>query len=80
MQHDRDRDGALSPLEMESLFSRCLFPPWSDEYKYTVATNEKVVVHIIVTSDIDRFFFIKVEEKANMLIGTMASVKINLLI
>ncbi|KYN13042.1 PREDICTED: mitochondrial Rho GTPase isoform X1 [Trachymyrmex cornetzi] len=41
MQHDRDRDGALSPLEMESLFSRCLFPPWGDEYKYTVATNEK---------------------------------------
>lgn len=42
MQHDRDRDGALSPLEMESLFSRCLFPPWGDEYKYTVPTNEKV--------------------------------------
>ncbi|XP_077262080.1 mitochondrial Rho GTPase isoform X1 [Temnothorax americanus] len=41
MQHDRDRDGALSPLEMESLFSRCLFPPWGDEYKYTVPTNEK---------------------------------------
>ena len=79
MQHDRDRDGALSPLEMESLFSRCLFPPWGDEYKYTVATNEKVVVYIIVTSDIDRFFFIKVEEKANMLIGTMvASVKIKI--
>jgi len=42
MQHDRDRDGALSPLEMESLFSRCLTPPWGDEYKYTVSTNEKV--------------------------------------
>ncbi|KAL6441984.1 mitochondrial Rho GTPase isoform X1 [Cataglyphis hispanica] len=41
MQHDRDRDGALSPLEMESLFSRCLVPPWGDEYKYTVPTNEK---------------------------------------
>ncbi|XP_011689148.1 PREDICTED: mitochondrial Rho GTPase isoform X1 [Wasmannia auropunctata] len=41
MQHDRDRDGALSPLEMESLFSRCLFPPWGDEYKHTVSTNEK---------------------------------------
>ncbi|XP_011881969.1 PREDICTED: mitochondrial Rho GTPase isoform X2 [Vollenhovia emeryi] len=41
MQHDRDRDGALSPLEMESLFSRCLLPPWGDEYKYTVPTNEK---------------------------------------
>ncbi|XP_025266751.1 mitochondrial Rho GTPase isoform X2 [Camponotus floridanus] len=41
MQHDRDRDGALSPLEMESLFSRCLVPPWGDEYKYTVSTNEK---------------------------------------
>lgn len=42
MQHDRDRDGALSPLEIESLFSRCLFPPWGDEYKHTVLTNEKV--------------------------------------
>ncbi|XP_011342853.2 mitochondrial Rho GTPase isoform X2 [Ooceraea biroi] len=41
MQHDRDRDGALSPLEMESLFSRCPAPPWEDEYKYTVPTNEK---------------------------------------
>ncbi|XP_025074964.1 mitochondrial Rho GTPase, partial [Pogonomyrmex barbatus] len=41
MQHDRDRDGALSPLEMESLFSRCLVPPWGDEYRYTVPTNEK---------------------------------------
>ncbi|XP_020292183.1 mitochondrial Rho GTPase isoform X1 [Pseudomyrmex gracilis] len=41
MQHDRDRDGALSPPEMESLFSRCLIPPWGDEYKYTVPTNEK---------------------------------------
>ncbi|XP_072761131.1 mitochondrial Rho GTPase isoform X2 [Anoplolepis gracilipes] len=41
MQHDRDRDGALSPLELESLFSRCLVPPWGDEYKYTVPTNEK---------------------------------------
>lgn len=42
MQHDRDRDGALSPLEMDSLFSRCLVAPWGDEYKYTVPTNEKV--------------------------------------
>ncbi|XP_012218459.1 mitochondrial Rho GTPase isoform X2 [Linepithema humile] len=41
MQHDRDRDGALSPLELESLFSRCLVPPWGEEYKYTVPTNEK---------------------------------------
>jgi len=48
MQHDRDRDGALSPLEMESLFSRCLFPPWGDEYKYTVPTNEKVETKTLV--------------------------------
>ncbi|KAL6259487.1 hypothetical protein P5V15_009406 [Pogonomyrmex californicus] len=39
----RDRDGALSPLEMESLFSRCLVPPWDDEYRYTVPTNEKSI-------------------------------------
>ncbi|XP_034949325.1 mitochondrial Rho GTPase isoform X1 [Chelonus insularis] len=41
MQHDRDRDGALSPSELEALFSRCVTPPWGDEYKHTVATNEK---------------------------------------
>lgn len=41
MQHDRDRDGALSPNEMEALFSRCGKVPWNDEYKYTVATNDK---------------------------------------
>ncbi|XP_025152381.1 mitochondrial Rho GTPase isoform X1 [Harpegnathos saltator] len=41
MQHDRDRDGALSPIEMESLFSRCHVPPWGEEYKHTVPTNEK---------------------------------------
>lgn len=42
MQHDRDRDGALSPPEIESLFSRCVVPPWGNEYKYTVSTNDKV--------------------------------------
>ncbi|XP_015605375.1 mitochondrial Rho GTPase isoform X3 [Cephus cinctus] len=41
MQHDRDHDGALSPPELDALFSRCLVPPWGDEYKYTVPTNEK---------------------------------------
>lgn len=52
MQHDRDRDGALSPIEMESLFSRCNVPPWSDEYKYTVPTNEKVFTFALFTSRI----------------------------
>lgn len=42
MLHDRDRDGALSPQEMQSLFSKCIVPPWGNEYKYIVATNEKV--------------------------------------
>lgn len=42
MLHDRDRDGSLSPPEMESLFSKCPVPPWGNEYKYTVATNEQV--------------------------------------
>ncbi|XP_048507598.1 mitochondrial Rho GTPase isoform X2 [Athalia rosae] len=41
MQHDRDHDGALSPLEMDMLFSRCPSPPWGDEYRYMVTTNEK---------------------------------------
>ncbi|XP_011303852.1 mitochondrial Rho GTPase isoform X3 [Fopius arisanus] len=41
MLHDRDRDGALSPSEMDSLFSRCVTPPWGDEFKHTVSTNEK---------------------------------------
>ncbi|XP_011494605.1 PREDICTED: mitochondrial Rho GTPase isoform X2 [Ceratosolen solmsi marchali] len=39
--HDQDKDNALSPLELESLFSKCLAPPWEDEYKYTVTTNER---------------------------------------
>lgn len=58
MQHDRDRDGALSPLEMESLFSRCLFPPWGDEYKYTVPTNEKVErTKTLVTLNYNKFIY-----------------------
>ena len=52
MQHDRDRDGALSPSEMESLFSRCLIPPWGDEYKYTVPTNEKVCFLFFIHSSL----------------------------
>lgn len=42
MLHDRDRDGALSPPELESLFSKCPVAPWGNEYKYIVATNEYV--------------------------------------
>lgn len=56
MQHDRDRDGALSPLEMESLFSRCLTPPWGDEYKYIVPTNEKVYIFFIIISFVYNIF------------------------
>ncbi|XP_046490339.1 mitochondrial Rho GTPase isoform X1 [Neodiprion pinetum] len=41
MQHDCDHDGALSPLEMEMLFSRCPSPPWGEEYRFVVPTNEK---------------------------------------
>ncbi|XP_058795660.1 mitochondrial Rho GTPase isoform X2 [Phymastichus coffea] len=41
MLHDRDRDNALSPPELDSLFSKCPVPPWRDEYKYIVATNEQ---------------------------------------
>lgn len=47
MQHDRDRDGALSPSEMDALFSRCSSPPWSDDSKYSVVTNEKVWSNIL---------------------------------
>ncbi|XP_033208669.1 mitochondrial Rho GTPase isoform X1 [Belonocnema kinseyi] len=39
--HDRDHDGALSPQEMDSLFSKCPSPPWGNEYKHTVCTNEQ---------------------------------------
>lgn len=58
MQHDRDRDGALSPSELESLFSRCPSQPWGDEYKHTVVTNEKVMWYRINES---RVFFIAID-------------------
>ena len=48
--HDQDHDGALSSQEMESLFSKCPTPPWGDEYKYTVFTNDQVISMYLIIS------------------------------
>lgn len=45
--HDKDQDGALCPEELNSLFSKCITPPWGEEYKYMVATNEMVISRIV---------------------------------
>lgn len=58
MHHDQDKDGALSPSEMKSLFSRCCAPPWEEEYKYTVPTNEKVHIFSIVIISLYFFYFV----------------------
>jgi len=38
-KHDKDRDGALSPQELVSLFSTCPGMPWGPEIYYQVVTN-----------------------------------------
>ncbi|KAF2353784.1 Small GTPase superfamily [Trinorchestia longiramus] len=38
-RHDRDKDGALSPAELVSLFSTCPGVPWGPELQTTVHTN-----------------------------------------
>lgn len=38
---DKDKDGALSPLELTQLFSTCSTPAWGNDMKYLVPTNEK---------------------------------------
>ncbi|XP_067013378.1 mitochondrial Rho GTPase isoform X2 [Anabrus simplex] len=40
-RHDKDHDGALSPSELESLFSTCPSPLWGLDVHRTVVTNSK---------------------------------------
>ncbi|XP_077980753.1 mitochondrial Rho GTPase 1-like isoform X2 [Glandiceps talaboti] len=40
-KYDRDQDGALSPTELESLFSTCPMNPWGPDVNMTVPTNDK---------------------------------------
>lgn len=40
-RNDHDNDGALSPEEFKKVFSACPVPPFSNDIKRTVPTNEK---------------------------------------
>lgn len=40
-RHDKDKDHALSPAELEDLFSACPTPAWGSNVSSVVATNEK---------------------------------------
>lgn len=40
-RHDKDRDGALSPRELEELFSTCPVVPWGPDVNAAVVTNER---------------------------------------
>ncbi|XP_076366023.1 mitochondrial Rho GTPase isoform X2 [Tachypleus tridentatus] len=40
-KHDLDKDGCLSSLELQDLFSICPILPWGPELPYTVPTSEK---------------------------------------
>lgn len=42
-RHDRDRDGALSPKEVEELFSTCPTPAWGEDFHRNVPTTKKQV-------------------------------------
>lgn len=43
-KYDKDRDGALSPLELSQLFSTCPNVAWGADIKNIVPTNHKVRV------------------------------------
>jgi hypothetical protein len=47
-RHDKDKDGALSPAEVDSLFSTCPSPLWGHDFRRTVSTNSKVLYFIDV--------------------------------
>ncbi|XP_063961643.1 mitochondrial Rho GTPase 1-A-like isoform X1 [Lytechinus pictus] len=40
-KYDKDRDGALSPAELQTLFQTCPMMPWGPDVNMTVCTNEK---------------------------------------
>jgi len=37
----QDKDGCLSPTELQQLFSTCPFLPWGDDVLSTVQTNKQ---------------------------------------
>ncbi|CAG2065301.1 unnamed protein product, partial [Timema podura] len=41
-RYDKDRDGALSPTEVNNLFTPCPAPLWGPDFHRTVATNSQV--------------------------------------
>ncbi|BES97657.1 Mitochondrial Rho GTPase [Nesidiocoris tenuis] len=41
LRFDKDRDGALNPVELHQLFATCKKPAWGNEMKNLVPTNEK---------------------------------------
>uniref|UniRef100_T1INJ1 Mitochondrial Rho GTPase n=1 Tax=Strigamia maritima TaxID=126957 RepID=T1INJ1_STRMM len=40
-KYDQDRDGCLSPTELQNLFSTCPIMPWGPDVSHTVVTNER---------------------------------------
>lgn len=46
---DKDRDGALSPAEVDDLFSTCPAPLWGPDVHRTVSTNSKVLCFIPIS-------------------------------
>ena len=42
-RYDKDKDGALSPAEVDSLFSTCPSPLWGPDVHCTVSTNLQVL-------------------------------------
>ncbi|XP_071478377.1 mitochondrial Rho GTPase 1-A-like [Diadema antillarum] len=40
-KYDKDRDGSLSPAELQTLFQTCPMMPWGPDVNMTVCTNEK---------------------------------------
>jgi hypothetical protein len=43
-----DKDGALSPAEVDNLFSTCPSPLWGPDVRCTVPTNSKVLYFIAI--------------------------------
>jgi Ras family protein T1 len=43
IKFDKDRDGALCPVELGQLFSVCPSPAWGSDMENIVPTNEQVV-------------------------------------
>lgn len=44
---DKDRDGALSPVELSQLFTTCPAQAWGTDIQNIVPTNEKVIPKLL---------------------------------